>query len=78
MWSTSNDSAVPTISSISASIAGICEERQIPYIYTPSRRHLGLAVGYARPMIVVLLKRKDDYGELYDEIVENANALSVA
>ena len=58
-------------------IPGICEERQIPYVYTPSRRHLGLAVGYARPMIVVLLKRSDKYGDLFDEVAESAKLLDL-
>lgn len=26
-------------------IPGICEEKDIPYIFTPSREHLGLATG---------------------------------
>lgn len=26
-------------------IPGICEEKDIPYIFTPSREHLGLAAG---------------------------------
>ncbi|CAD5206178.1 unnamed protein product [Bursaphelenchus okinawaensis] len=37
-------------------IPGICEEKNIPYVYTPSREHLGLAMGYNRPCIVVMIK----------------------
>ncbi|KAI6215863.1 Ribosomal-L7Ae domain-containing protein [Aphelenchoides besseyi] len=59
-------------------IPGICEEREIPYVYTPSRHHLGLAVGFTRPMIVILLKRADEYGELFDEVAETAKAMDLA
>ncbi|KAI6188806.1 Ribonucloprotein [Aphelenchoides besseyi] len=59
-------------------IPGICEEREIPYLYTPSRHHLGLAVGFTRPMIVILLKRNDEYGELYDDVAETAKAMDLA
>lgn len=56
-------------------IPALCEEREIPYVFTPSRQHLGLAIGYTRPFVVVMIKRNDAYGEAYDEIAEAAKQL---
>lgn len=58
-------------------LAGICEEQEIPYVYTPSREHLGLAVGQRRPCIVLFIKPHAEYQELYDEIAEAANKIVV-
>jgi H/ACA ribonucleoprotein complex subunit 2 len=59
-------------------IPALCEEREIPYIFTPSRQHLGLAIGFSRPFVAILIKRDDSYGEIYDEIAEAAKQLDLA
>lgn len=48
-------------------IPAICEEKEIPYVYTPSKEHLGLAAGHKRPSIMMLVKPHADYQELFDE-----------
>jgi H/ACA ribonucleoprotein complex subunit 2 len=55
----------------------LCEDNNIPYVFTPSREHLGLATGHRRPAIVLMIKRSDDYGELYDELFEIISNLVV-
>lgn len=57
----------------------LCEDNNIPYIYTPSKEELGGAGGTKRPTSVVMVqlggKKKDesasaDYKEAYEEIVK--------
>jgi H/ACA ribonucleoprotein complex subunit 2 len=55
----------------------LCEDNNIPYVFTPSREHLGLATGHRRPAIVLMIKRSDDYGDLYDELFEIISNLVV-
>lgn len=45
----------------------VCEERDIPYIYVPSREDLGHAAGMHRTAVTVLVIKDDDYEELYTE-----------
>ncbi|CAI5445140.1 unnamed protein product [Caenorhabditis angaria] len=58
-------------------IPGICEEKEIPYIYIPSREQLGLAVGHRRPSILIFIKPDASYQELYDELAEQLLHLTV-
>ncbi|KAL3097051.1 hypothetical protein niasHS_002767 [Heterodera schachtii] len=58
-------------------IPAICEEKGLPYVFTPSREHLGLCAGYKRPAIVLLVKRHDSYAELFDQTHESTYALVV-
>uniref|UniRef100_A0A1B6DWE9 Ribosomal protein eL8/eL30/eS12/Gadd45 domain-containing protein n=1 Tax=Clastoptera arizonana TaxID=38151 RepID=A0A1B6DWE9_9HEMI len=55
----------------------VCEENDIPYCYTPSREALGLAMGVQRSTIMVLIREKEDYKELYDEVLSEISALPV-
>lgn len=57
----------------------LCEDNNIPYIYTPSKEELGGAGGTKRPTSVVMVqlggKKKDlagsgEYKEAYEEIVK--------
>ncbi|XP_064596291.1 H/ACA ribonucleoprotein complex subunit 2-like protein [Liolophura sinensis] len=45
----------------------VCEEKGMPYCYTPSKEDLGAALGSVRPTCMVMVKPHDDYRELYDE-----------
>ncbi|CAB3403439.1 unnamed protein product [Caenorhabditis bovis] len=58
-------------------IPAICEEKEIPYVYIPSREQLGLAVGHRRPSILIYIKPSDDYQELYDEVADTLLHLTV-
>merc|ERR1711860_232892 len=42
----------------------VCEEKNIPYCYTPSREDLGAACGSSRPTCMVMVKPKEDYKDL--------------
>merc|ERR1712015_367977 len=48
----------------------VCEEKGLPYCYTPSRSLLGQAMGVKRGSLMVLIKKHDDYEELYNECKE--------
>ncbi|KFM60112.1 H/ACA ribonucleoprotein complex subunit 2-like protein, partial [Stegodyphus mimosarum] len=45
----------------------VCEEKNIPYVFTPSRDDLGLAMGVKRSCLMLLIKEHPEYKELYDD-----------
>ncbi|XP_026322905.1 H/ACA ribonucleoprotein complex subunit 2-like protein [Hyposmocoma kahamanoa] len=49
-------------------LPAVCEEKDIPYCYTPSRKDIGSAMGTMRGCIMVMVKEHDDYKELFDEV----------
>ncbi|XP_076758522.1 NHP2 ribonucleoprotein [Xylocopa sonorina] len=55
----------------------VCEDKNIPYCYTPSRQDIGSAMGIKRGSLMVLIKENSDYKELYDEIKSAMVTLSV-
>lgn len=61
-------------------LPGLCEDRQVPYIYVPSKLDLGAASCTKRPTSCVLISVKDSFAdkELFDKMVamatENAYA----
>lgn len=48
-------------------IPAVCEEKDIPYAFTPSRYHLGVAAGHKRACIVMLIKEHPSYQDSYTE-----------
>ncbi|EZA55683.1 hypothetical protein DMN91_001756 [Ooceraea biroi] len=46
----------------------VCEDKNIPYCFTPSRQDIGTAMGVKRGSLMVLIKEHQDYKDLYDEI----------
>jgi len=46
----------------------VCEEKSLPYIYTPSRQDLGTAMGVKRGCLMVMVREHEDYKDLYDEV----------
>ncbi|KAM7283978.1 H/ACA ribonucleoprotein complex subunit 2-like protein [Ixodes scapularis] len=58
-------------------IPGICEEKGLPYIFTPSRRDMATAMGMKRPLIILMIKEHADYKELMDECSEVIQNLDV-
>ncbi|KAJ8665324.1 hypothetical protein QAD02_006986 [Eretmocerus hayati] len=46
----------------------VCEDKGIPYCYTPSRQDIGAALGVKRGSLMVLIKPHADYQELFDEL----------
>ena len=53
----------------------VCEEKSIPYVYTPSRLELGHSLGLKRTSLMVLVKEHADYKSLYDALAEELKAL---
>lgn len=49
-------------------LPAVCEEKAVPYCYTPSRKDIGAAMGTMRGCIMVLIKEHEDYKDLYDEV----------
>ncbi|XP_043247876.1 H/ACA ribonucleoprotein complex subunit 2-like protein [Colletes gigas] len=54
----------------------VCEDKNIPYCYTPSRQDIGSAMGVKRGSLMVLIKEHEDYKDLYDEIKSAMTTLS--
>ncbi|XP_034539576.1 H/ACA ribonucleoprotein complex subunit 2-like protein isoform X2 [Notolabrus celidotus] len=48
----------------------MCEDRNLPYAYIPSKVDLGSSAGSKRPTCVILIKPHQDYQESYDECLE--------
>ncbi|XP_005992442.1 H/ACA ribonucleoprotein complex subunit 2-like protein isoform X1 [Latimeria chalumnae] len=55
----------------------MCEDRNLPYAYIPSKSDLGAAAGSKRPTCVILIKPHQEYQEAYDECLEEVKALPV-
>lgn len=57
-------------------LPAVCEEKDIPYCYTPSRQDLGVAMGVKRGSITVMIRPNSDYQELYDELYGQLKTLA--
>ncbi|XP_006873503.1 PREDICTED: H/ACA ribonucleoprotein complex subunit 2 [Chrysochloris asiatica] len=53
----------------------MCEDRNLPYVYIPSKTDLGAAAGSKRPTCVIMVKPHEEYQEAYDECFEEVQAL---
>ncbi|XP_069395554.1 H/ACA ribonucleoprotein complex subunit 2-like protein [Paralichthys olivaceus] len=53
----------------------MCEDRNLPYAYIPSKVDLGSSAGSKRPTCVILIKPHQDYQEAYDECADEVSAL---
>ncbi|XP_066470698.1 H/ACA ribonucleoprotein complex subunit 2 [Tiliqua scincoides] len=53
----------------------MCEDRNLPYVYIPSKTDLGTAAGSKRPTCVIMIKPHEEYQEAYDECLEEVEAL---
>ncbi|XP_056430658.1 H/ACA ribonucleoprotein complex subunit 2 [Hyla sarda] len=53
----------------------MCEERNIPYAYVPSKSDLGGAAGSKRPTCVIMIKCNADYEDAYNDCFEEVQAL---
>ncbi|XP_022918319.1 H/ACA ribonucleoprotein complex subunit 2-like protein [Onthophagus taurus] len=59
-------------------LPAVCEEKNIPYCYTPSRADLGAALGVKRGSLMVLIKEHADYLDSYNEVKEEVSTLPIA
>ncbi|KAG7515357.1 H/ACA ribonucleoprotein complex subunit 2 [Solea senegalensis] len=53
----------------------MCEDRNLPYAYIPSKVDLGSSAGSKRPTCVILIKPHDDYQDAYDECLGEVSNL---
>merc|ERR1711915_719568 len=51
-------------------LPAVCEDKEIPYIYTPSKQDIGTAMGVKRGCLCVLIRENEEYKELYDKVFE--------
>lgn len=58
-------------------LPAVCEEKGIPYTYTPSRADLGAAMGVKRGTVALLVRQNEEYKDLYDEVKDELSALTV-
>ncbi|XP_054733160.1 H/ACA ribonucleoprotein complex subunit 2-like protein [Anastrepha obliqua] len=58
-------------------LPAVCEEKGIPYAYTPSRSDLGAAMGVKRGTVALLIREHNDYQDLYDELKQDISSLGV-
>ena len=56
-------------------LPAVCEEKQLPYVYTPSRQLLGSAMGVKRGSLMVLIREHEEYKDLFDECKTEIQAL---
>nr|CAD7393179.1 unnamed protein product [Timema cristinae]CAD7425154.1 unnamed protein product [Timema monikensis] len=56
-------------------LPAVCEEKDLPYCYIPSRKDLGTAMGVKRGSLMVLIREHGEYKELYDEVKESIKEL---
>ncbi|KAL1513008.1 hypothetical protein ABEB36_002496 [Hypothenemus hampei] len=67
-----------TPADIMCHLPGVCEEKDIPYVYIPSRKDLGAALGVKRGCVTVLIRPKSDYEEAFNELKSEINQLPIA
>ncbi|KAK1161132.1 H/ACA ribonucleoprotein complex subunit 2-like protein [Acipenser oxyrinchus oxyrinchus] len=53
----------------------MCEERNLPYAYIPSKVDLGTSAGSKRPTCVIMIKPHEEYQEAYNECLEEVASL---
>ncbi|EFA09871.1 H/ACA ribonucleoprotein complex subunit 2-like protein [Tribolium castaneum] len=58
-------------------LPAVCEDRDIPYVYVPSRRDLGGAMGIMRGCMLALVRPHDDYKDMFNELKDEIKTLAV-
>ncbi|XP_055903774.1 H/ACA ribonucleoprotein complex subunit 2-like protein [Eupeodes corollae] len=58
-------------------LPAVCEEKGIPYTYTPSRADLGAAMGVKRGTVALLVRENPEYQDLYDDLKADVSALPI-
>ncbi|XP_057653305.1 H/ACA ribonucleoprotein complex subunit 2-like protein [Diorhabda carinulata] len=56
----------------------VCEDKNIPYVFVPSRKDLGGAMGVKRGCLTVLIREHQDYKDSFDALAEEVKHLGVA
>ncbi|CAH1723977.1 H/ACA ribonucleoprotein complex subunit 2-like protein [Aphis gossypii] len=60
---------------IMSHMPGVCETKNLPYCYVPSREDLGSSMGVKRSAVMVLVRKHENYTDLYDECQSEIKAL---
>ncbi|XP_072416189.1 H/ACA ribonucleoprotein complex subunit 2-like protein [Chiloscyllium punctatum] len=55
----------------------LCEDKNLPYVYIPSKMDLGASAGSKRPTCVILIKPHEDYQEAYSECLDEVQSLNL-
>uniref|UniRef100_A0A182MD06 H/ACA ribonucleoprotein complex subunit 2 n=1 Tax=Anopheles culicifacies TaxID=139723 RepID=A0A182MD06_9DIPT len=58
-------------------LPAVCEEKNIPYCYMPSRKDLGAAMGVKRGTVAMLIREHPDYQEMYDKLKVELTTLPI-
>ncbi|CAG9759736.1 unnamed protein product [Ceutorhynchus assimilis] len=58
-------------------LPGVCEDKDIPYVYTPSRKDLGAALGVKRGCLTVLIRSHSEYEDTFNELKAELKTLAV-
>ncbi|KAK9506347.1 hypothetical protein O3M35_008302 [Rhynocoris fuscipes] len=58
-------------------LPAVCEDKEIPYCYVPSKDDIGTAMGVTRGVITVLILDNPEIQELYAEILDEVKALPI-
>jgi len=67
----------PSPIEIMCHLPAVCEDKAIPYVYVPTGRDIGTAMGVKRCSLVVLIRKHEDFSDLYDEVVEEVKLLPI-
>lgn len=54
----------------------VCEDKNIPYCFVPSKRDIASALGAKRPCIVTLITEDEEYKDLYDKCYKKVSSLN--
>lgn len=54
----------------------VCEDKNIPYCFVPSKKDIAQALGAKRPCIVALITSDDDYKDLYEKCYNKVSSIS--
>uniref|UniRef100_A0A182W9D3 H/ACA ribonucleoprotein complex subunit 2 n=1 Tax=Anopheles minimus TaxID=112268 RepID=A0A182W9D3_9DIPT len=58
-------------------LPAVCEEKNIPYCYMPSRKDLGAAMGVKRGTVAMLIREHPEYQEMYDKLKVELTTLPI-
>merc|ERR1712018_57794 len=59
-------------------LPSVCEEKGLPYVFPPARALLGQAMGVKRGSLMVMIRKHEEYEELYQECKTEVEQLPTA
>ncbi|XP_015121295.1 H/ACA ribonucleoprotein complex subunit 2-like protein [Diachasma alloeum] len=54
----------------------VCEDKEIPYVYVPTKQDIGTAMGVKRGSLMVLIKEHEDYKDEFEAVKVAIKTLS--